>query len=285
MTRPRFAGETGAGAEYGGGGHVDTRSDALQHATRKDHRVIRTERPDHRSKTTQQWATPTEAGASPDARGGRDRRECRRPDDRWRKTVIISPICHSPDTETLRVQRHDRRQHAEHHHVQRDGDHDERQARHIAQDAAPAPGSPDRIGEGRFHADQALPDRRRRGSRLSRSASPSRLMASTVRKMHRPGNSDIHHDVEIYGAAHRTASRPRWECGGGTPRPREAESGLGQDRRGHGQKCRMIRAIASGWARLLPRDDACMPGAERAGGHDEFMLLQAERVGARHAGQ
>jgi len=39
------------------------------------------------------------------------------------------------------------------------------------------------------------PDRLSRGSRISRSPSPSRLMPSTVKKMHRPGNSASHHDV------------------------------------------------------------------------------------------
>ena len=44
---------------------------------------------------------------------------------------------------------------------------------------------------------EPVPVRLSRGSKMSRSPSPSRLMPSTVVKMHRPGNRASHHEVLI----------------------------------------------------------------------------------------
>src|SRR4026209_625961 len=64
------------------------------------------------------------------------------------------------------------------------------------------------------------PDRFRRGSRISRRASPRRLMPSTVTKRHRPGKSGSHHAVLMYIRA-SASMVPQVGISGGSPTPRK----------------------------------------------------------------
>src|SRR5579885_109618 len=74
------------------------------------------------------------------------------------------------------------------------------------------------IGYGRFrsHAHQS----RSRGSRMSRSASPNRLVPNTARLMARRGKITSQGAVRTYSAADSDNMRPHDGCGSGTPRPR-----------------------------------------------------------------
>src|SRR5579872_5581461 len=65
-----------------------------------------------------------------------------------------------------------------------------------------------------------VPDRFSRGSSRSRSPSPRRLMPSTVKKMHRPGNSASHQDVLMY-VRPSASMLPQVGISGGTPSPRK----------------------------------------------------------------
>src|SRR6185437_13244887 len=62
---------------------------------------------------------------------------------------------------------------------------------------------------------------RSRGSRMSRSASPSRLVPKTARLMAMPGKITSQGAVRTYSAADSDSMRPQEGCGSGTPRPRK----------------------------------------------------------------
>src|SRR5262249_12947769 len=58
------------------------------------------------------------------------------------------------------------------------------------------------------------------GSRMSRSASPNRLVPNTARLMATPGKITSHGAVRTYSAADSDSMRPQEGCGSGMPRPR-----------------------------------------------------------------
>src|SRR6266853_7023181 len=60
-----------------------------------------------------------------------------------------------------------------------------------------------------------------RGSRISRTASPSRLVPNTMRLMARPGKTTSQGAVRTYSAADSESMRPQEGCGSGTPSPRK----------------------------------------------------------------
>src|SRR5262249_46929887 len=65
------------------------------------------------------------------------------------------------------------------------------------------------------------------GSRMSRSASPSRLVPNTARLMAMPGKMTSHGAVRTYSAADCESMRPQEGNGSGTPRPRnESEASV-----------------------------------------------------------
>src|SRR5262249_40677864 len=64
-----------------------------------------------------------------------------------------------------------------------------------------------------------VPQWRRRGSRMSRSASPSRLVPNTARLMATPGKITSQGAVRTYSAADSDSMRPHDGCGSGMPRP------------------------------------------------------------------
>src|SRR5205085_3228050 len=59
-----------------------------------------------------------------------------------------------------------------------------------------------------------------RGSRMSRSASPSRLVPNTASEIATPGKITSHGATRTYSAADSESIRPHEGCGSGTPRPR-----------------------------------------------------------------
>src|SRR5882672_5721063 len=58
------------------------------------------------------------------------------------------------------------------------------------------------------------------GSRMSRNASPSRLVPNTARLIATPGKITSHGAVRTYSAADSDSIRPQDGCGSGTPSPR-----------------------------------------------------------------
>src|SRR5205823_12499273 len=59
-----------------------------------------------------------------------------------------------------------------------------------------------------------------RGSRMSRSASPRRLVPNTASEIAAPGKITSHGATRTYSAADSESIRPHEGCGSGTPRPR-----------------------------------------------------------------
>src|SRR5262249_44096979 len=70
------------------------------------------------------------------------------------------------------------------------------------------------VGPGVGHQPRCL------GSRMSRSASPNRLVPNTARLMATPGKITSHGATRTYSAADSESIRPQEGCGSGTPRPR-----------------------------------------------------------------
>src|SRR5215475_748671 len=62
------------------------------------------------------------------------------------------------------------------------------------------------------------------GSRMSRRASPNRLVPNTARLMAMPGKITSHGAVRTYSAADSDSMRPQDGCGSGTPSPRKARA-------------------------------------------------------------
>src|SRR5207237_9572300 len=59
-----------------------------------------------------------------------------------------------------------------------------------------------------------------RGSRMSRSASPSRFVPNTASEIATPGKITSHGATRTYSAADSDSIRPHEGCGSGTPSPR-----------------------------------------------------------------
>src|SRR5207253_9592172 len=65
------------------------------------------------------------------------------------------------------------------------------------------------------------------GSRMSRKASPNRLVPNTARLIATPGKITSHGAVRTYSAADSDSMRPQDGCGSGTPSPRnESEASV-----------------------------------------------------------
>src|SRR5262245_6006477 len=73
----------------------------------------------------------------------------------------------------------------------------------------------------RFGGDGLQHQSRWRGSRMSRSASPSRLVPNTASEIAAPGKMTSHGATRTYSAADSESIRPQDGCGSGTPRPRK----------------------------------------------------------------
>src|SRR5205814_3492661 len=80
----------------------------------------------------------------------------------------------------------------------------------------PPPSGDGDEADGRLRAHEP----RRRGSSVSRSASPSRLVPNTARLMARPGQITSHGAFSAYSAAAIESMRPHEGYGSGMPRPR-----------------------------------------------------------------
>ncbi len=119
-----------------------------------------------------------------------------------------------------------------------------------------------------------------RGSSLSRSASPRRLMPSSVSAMQRPGKRPSQTACSMNGRP-AASMLPQVGAGGGTPRPRKRQRAFRQDRpaehrgRQHGDRCQAVG------------QDVAQHGVDFAIAHDtrgfdEFAFAQRQDGAAHH---
>ena len=151
-------------------------------------------------------------------------------------------------------------------------------------DAEPLDLSTARAGQVSFSALGSCPAPSSRGSKWSRSPSPSRLNPSTARAIATPGQSEQHAGKVPQSSWDSWSIRPQDGFGGRVPKPEERQRGLGQhgEREGHralhDQHARRCSAARAGG-----RWQARAPG--RAGSEHVLGAHHLQRAAARACGR